>query len=146
MATTRVRGTGLGATTLGIGAALVMLAPHAAAEGQGYVAMAASNPKVGCGYAVTSGDLVGGGSSSSNGLPITFYDNGVAIGTDEAGGGLVGKAAKVTWTPETTGQHVLTAIGSWGDDHVITLTPLTVQVAASTATGSFGCPLPSISG
>ncbi|WP_306359767.1 hypothetical protein [Nocardia sp. CC227C] len=146
MVTTRVRGATFGTAAVGIGAVLVLLAPHAAADGPGYVDMAESNPKVGCSYSVTSGDMVGGGSSSSNGLPITFFDNGVEIGTDTVGGGLIGKAAQVSWTPETTGQHVLTATGSWGGDDVFTLPSLTVQVAASTATGSFGCPLPSISG
>lgn len=137
----------LGATAVaGIGAVLLAAAPNAAAvSGLGYVELQGSNPQVGCDYTVTSGDLAGGGSSSSNGLRVSFFDNGATIGTGTVGG-VLQNPAKVSWTPKTAGQHVLTASWSWGGGDVTNLTPLTVQVRASTSTGSFGCPLPSISG
>ncbi|MBF6132288.1 hypothetical protein IU501_04680 [Nocardia otitidiscaviarum] len=117
-----MRGATVGTTVAGIGAALAILAPDATAADQGYVTEASNpmNPKAGCSYTVTGGDLVGGGSSAANGLPVSFYDNGVEIGTDKVGG-LLRKAAKASWTPKTTGQHMLTATGSWGYGHEITL-------------------------
>ncbi|MCU1643799.1 MAG: hypothetical protein JWN03_4074 [Nocardia sp.] len=146
--TTWVRYARLGATTIaGVGAVLLAAAPNAAAYGEGNVAIEGSNPQVGCSYQVTSGDLVGGGSSSSNGVKVTFADNGTTIETGTVGTSIVGNPARVSWTPNTAGQHVLTATGTLGAGFpTITLTPLTVQVRASTSTGSSGCPLPSISG
>ncbi|MFB8008255.1 hypothetical protein [Nocardia sp. NPDC056000] len=146
MTTSRVRGAKLAATAVaGLGAVLLATAPNAAAADYGAVTLDGSSaPQAGCSYTLTSGDIVGGGSSSTNSMPITFSDNGAVIGTGKVGG-LIPSPAKVTWTPKTAGQHVLTATGGWGSDW-ITLAPLTVQVRASAATGSFGCPLPSISG
>ncbi|WP_330178806.1 hypothetical protein OHB26_20005 [Nocardia sp. NBC_01503] len=146
MTTSRARAATLTTTAAaGIGAILLATAPNAAALGDGYVSLQGSNPQVGCGYTLTSGDMVGGGSSSSNGLEVTFFDDGATIGTGTVGG-LIGKAAQTSWTPKTAGQHTLTATWTFGQGDIHPLTPLTVQVRASTSTGSFGCPLPSISG
>lgn len=132
----------------GVGALLLAAAPDAAASTWGYVAMEQSNPQVGCSYQVTSGDLVGGGSSSFNGMKVTFFDNSVTIGTGTVGSSsLLGSPTKVSWTPKTPGQHLITAtLAPFGTGDPIALEPLTVQVRATTSTGSFGCPLPSISG
>ncbi|MEU6580515.1 hypothetical protein [Nocardia sp. NPDC046763] len=146
MTTPRMRSAGLGATVVaGAGAVLLALMPSAAADtGFGNVAIEGSaNPQVGCSYTLTSGDLVGGGSSTLNGQPVTFFDNGATIGTGKISESLIPGPAKVSWTPKTAGQHVLTAtMGS----SAVALTPLTEQVSPSTSTGSAGCPLPSISG
>ncbi|WP_157573770.1 hypothetical protein [Nocardia jejuensis] len=141
------RGAGV-ASSLVVGAAVLLLAaPNATASTWGDVTLEKSNPQAGCSYKVTSGDLVGGGSSSVNGAKVTFFDDGAVIGSGTVGGGLLGNPAKVTWTPKTAGQHVLTASSEYlGGGSGFELTPLTVQVRESSSTGSFGCPLPSISG
>lgn len=130
---------------------LLFGAPAAAESTMGNVAMKESNPQVGCAYEVNSGALYrlrAGDQARDNfagRAQVTFFDNGAIIGTGTVGGDPNGWGqAKVSWTPKTAGQHLLTA-------QVETLTrpvpldPLTVQVRAGTNTGSFGC-LPSILG
>ncbi|WP_157535013.1 hypothetical protein [Nocardia inohanensis] len=152
MTTPSARYARFSATAAAAVGAVLLMAPNAAASSWGQVTLKNSSPEVGCSYKVTSGDLVGGGSSTFNGMKVTFYDNGTAIGSGTVGSGglssvLTGSPATVSWTPKTTGQHVLTATseylgGTPGND----LTPLTVQVTAASATGSFGCSLSSFSG
>ncbi|WP_405492142.1 hypothetical protein [Nocardia sp. NBC_00511] len=148
MTTPRMRYVKVGTAAIaGVGAALLTFTPNAAADtGFGNVAIQGSaNPQVGCSYTLTSGDLAGGGSSSLSGQPVTFFDNGATIATGKLGETLLPTPAKVSWTPKTAGQHILTAtLGSGATGTA--LTPLTEQVSASTSTGSAGCPLPSISG
>ncbi|MFF0613286.1 hypothetical protein ACFYUD_31930 [Nocardia tengchongensis] len=137
------------AATVSAGAAALLLAtaPDAAAAGLGPVTMEGSKPLAGCTYKVTSGDLVGGGSSAYNEMPVTFFDNGTLIGTAKIGTTvLVGNPAKVSWTPATPGPHTLTATLGFDTPQTLALDPVTVQVGPSAATGSFGCPIPSISG
>ncbi|MGW4352447.1 hypothetical protein ACWELJ_10190 [Nocardia sp. NPDC004582] len=131
----------------GTGALLLTMAPDAAAAGLGPVTVEGTKLSAGCSYKVTSGDMVGGGSSAFNSMPVTFYDNGVLIGTARVGTTvLVGNPAKVSWTPATPGSHTLTATAGFDTAQTFTLDPVTVQVGPATTTGSFGCPLPSISG
>lgn len=132
----------------GTGALLLTMAPDAAAAaGLGPVTVEGSKPLAGCTYKVTSGDLVGGGSSAYNMMPVTFYDNGALIGTAKIGTTvLVGSPAEVSWTPATPGSHTLTATAGFDTPQTFTLDPVTVQVGPAAGTGSFGCPLPSISG
>ncbi|MET8426251.1 hypothetical protein [Nocardia sp. NPDC004860] len=147
MTTPWVRHAKLAVTAVaGTGALLLAAAPDAAAAGMGEVTLKGSNPQTGCSYTLTSGDLVGGGSSAFNEMPVTFYDNGATIGTGKVGTSLLGNPAEVSWTPATPGQHVLTATAGFSFNSPMPLTPLTVQVGAASSTGSFGCPLPSISG
>lgn len=131
----------------GTGALLLTMAPDAAAAGLGPVTVEGSKPLAGCTYKVTSGDLVGGGSSAYNMMPVTFYDNGVLIGTGKIGTTvLVGSPAEVSWTPAAPGSHTLTATAGFDTPQTFALDPVTVQVGPAASTGSFGCPLPSISG
>ncbi|MFE5289089.1 Ig-like domain-containing protein [Nocardia sp. NPDC056611] len=131
---------------------LLFGAPAAAETTMGNVAMKESNPQVGCAYEVNSGALYrlrAGDQARDNfagsGMVVTFFDDGATIGTGTVGGDPNGWGqAKVSWTPKTAGQHLLTAQVE-GRTGPTPLDPLTVQVRAATSTGSFGC-LPSIFG
>ncbi|MEU1205026.1 hypothetical protein [Nocardia sp. NPDC005825] len=130
---------------------LLFAAPAAAETTMGHVAMKQSNPQVGCAYEVNSGDLyrlsagdLTGDSYAASGLAVTFFDNGATIGTGQVSDSPTGGPAKVSWTPKTAGQHLLTATVETGVGP-IPLESLTVQVRAATSTGSFGC-APSIFG
>ncbi|WP_433666163.1 hypothetical protein ACQP06_20755 [Nocardia sp. CA-136227] len=131
---------------------LVFAAPATAGSTMGEVTMKQSNLQVGCAYEVNSGSLYrlrAGDQARDNfaggGLAVTFFDDGVTIGTGTVGGDPNGWGqAKVSWTPKTAGQHVLTGTAQSGPLSE-PLVPLTVQVGPATSTGSFGC-LPSIFG
>ncbi|GAB2444909.1 Ig-like domain-containing protein [Nocardia tengchongensis] len=131
---------------------LLFGAPAAAQSTMGNVAMKEANPQVGCAYEVNSGALYrlrardeARDNFAGSGMLVTFFDDGATIGTGRVGGDPNGWGqAKVSWTPKTVGQHVLTA-SVQGSNGPTPLDPLTVQVRAGTNTGSFGC-LPGIFG
>ncbi|MFD6394355.1 hypothetical protein ACWF9G_30595 [Nocardia sp. NPDC055029] len=129
---------GSGIATVLTTAALV--APFAHADATQRVAVEGSDHQAGCSYTVTAVNVVGY-SSSDSGADVTFYDNGVAIGT--VGVPTIGNTT-TTWRPAAAGRHELTAkvVGistRW-------IVPTTVTVAPSTGTGSAACGLPSFSG
>ncbi|TCJ93203.1 hypothetical protein [Nocardia alba] len=134
----------LGAVLATAVAATAILAPgvHAdASDGQQRVGVSNTELKVGCSYTVAAINVVGY-SSGNTGAPVTFYDNGVAIGTVEVP--TIGET-KTSWRPTAAGSHQLTArvdsyVSSWW------ITPATVTVAPNTGTGSAACGFPSFSG
>ncbi|MEU1432339.1 Ig-like domain-containing protein [Nocardia sp. NPDC005746] len=139
-----------------VSAPVVLFAAPAAAETTGniagHIAIKQSNPQVGCAYEVNSGDLYrlrAGDQARDNfaggGITVTFFDDGATIGTGTVGDGPNGWGqAKVSWTPKTAGQHILTATAQFATSSM-PMAPLTVQVRAATSTGSFSC-LPSFFG
>ncbi|MFI1241202.1 hypothetical protein [Nocardia salmonicida] len=124
-------------------AVTALLAPGAHADisdGQ-WVSVSSSDPQVGCSYTLVAVNVVGY-SSGNTGAPVTFYDNGVVIGTVEVP--TIGQT-ETSWRPTAAGAHELTAKV---DNHLRTwwLTPASVTVAPNTGTGSAACGLPSFSG
>ncbi|MFG1773924.1 hypothetical protein [Nocardia salmonicida] len=142
MTTSFARTSRLGAALATALAATALLAPGAHADisdGQ-WVSVSSSDPQVGCSYTLVAVNVVGY-SSGNTGAPVTFYDNGVVIGTVEVP--TIGET-KTAWRPTAAGEHQLTAkletyVTRW-------LTPASVTVAPNTGTGSAACGLPSFSG
>ncbi|MGW0639388.1 hypothetical protein [Nocardia salmonicida] len=143
MTTSFARTSRLGAALATASAVTALLAPGAHADisdGQ-RVSVSSSDPQVGCSYTLVAVNVVGY-SSGNTGAPVTFYDNGVVIGTVEVP--TIGET-KTSWRPTAAGEHQLTAkvdsyVSSWW------ITPASVTVAPNTGTGSAACGLPSFSG
>ncbi|MFF5036741.1 hypothetical protein [Nocardia salmonicida] len=132
-----------GAALATASAAMALLAPGAHADisdGQ-WVSVSSSDPQVGCSYTLVAVNVVGY-SSGNTGAPVTFYDNGVVIGTVEVP--TIGQT-KTAWRPTAAGAHEVTAkVDSYNRSWW--LTPASVTVAPNTGTGSAACGLPSFSG
>lgn len=142
---------GVGVLAAAAAPVLVFGATAGAETTMGQVTLKQSNPRVGCAYEVNSGDLyrmsagyLEGAAYSGSAWVVTFFDNGNTIGVGRIGDTPTGSPAKVSWRPDTAGQHVLTATLDTGAAP-IPLESLTVEVRAGAGTGSFGC-APSISG
>ncbi|WP_067829544.1 hypothetical protein [Nocardia inohanensis] len=136
----RVRRVGMGLTTFGALAATMVLAAPQAGAWVGNLEVSGSDHKVGCSYTLTASVEVDRLST------VKFTDNGTDIPGSPVSPSLLSNKVTLKWTPSTAGSHKIEA------RQILISDSITVQVGASSSTGSFGCGgglgglIPSLSG
>ncbi|APA97645.1 hypothetical protein [Nocardia seriolae] len=137
--TARARRAGLGVTTFGaVAGVIVLAAPQAGAWPSDLQVSGGSTHNVGCSYTLTATLDV------DRLLSVAFRDNGTELTGSPVSPGLLNGKATINWTPSTAGSHTLTATQD------LISKSITVQVDPASSFGSFGCGLngllPSLSG
>ncbi|MEU6583676.1 hypothetical protein [Nocardia sp. NPDC046763] len=137
--TARARRVGLGVTTFGaVAGVIVLAAPQAGAWPSDLQVSGGSSHNVGCSYTLTATVQV------DHLLSVSFSDNGTELTGSPVSPSLLSDKVTIKWTPSTTGSHTLTATQD------LISKSITVQVDPASSFGSFGCGLngllPSLSG